>query len=147
MIVFPENPEFKDLVADDPLWESALVVLKQLRPDLTAESLNAVLSSDDAQIPTFSVMIVQGRVRAIAGWRLIANVNAGRKVYIDDLAVDASVRSAGFGAALMEYLVGKAKDLGCSTVDLDSGVQRFEAHRFYLRERFQISSHHFVKAL
>ncbi|MGZ5023946.1 MAG: GNAT family N-acetyltransferase, partial [Chthoniobacterales bacterium] len=27
---------------------------------------------------------------------------------------------------------------------LDSGVQRFDAHRFYLMKRMKISSHHFV---
>ncbi|MGZ5001726.1 MAG: GNAT family N-acetyltransferase, partial [Chthoniobacterales bacterium] len=26
---------------------------------------------------------------------------------------------------------------------LDSGVQRFDAHRFYLMKRMKISSHHF----
>jgi hypothetical protein len=32
-------------------------------------------------------------------------------------------------------------------LDLDSGVQRHDAHRFYLRERMHISSHHFTKRL
>jgi hypothetical protein len=32
-------------------------------------------------------------------------------------------------------------------LDLDSGVTRFDAHRFYLRERMHIQSHHFALAL
>jgi hypothetical protein len=32
-------------------------------------------------------------------------------------------------------------------LDLDSGVHRHDAHRFYLRERMLISAHHFTKPL
>ena len=32
-------------------------------------------------------------------------------------------------------------------LDLDSGVQRHDAHRFYFRERMHVSSHHFTKRL
>ncbi|MEH2265848.1 hypothetical protein [Nostoc sp.] len=39
----------------------------------------------------------------------------------------------------MEY----AKNHGCKHLSLDSGVQRFGAHRFYLMERMKITSHHF----
>ena len=46
---------------------------------------------------------------------------------------------------------GRAGDQGqgrrCTVIDLDSGVQRHDAHRFYFRERMHISSHHFTKAL
>lgn len=41
----------------------------------------------------------------------------------------------------------RARAAGCSVLDLDSGVQRFDAHRFSLRERRHISSHHFSKRL
>ena len=41
----------------------------------------------------------------------------------------------------------RARAAGCTVIDLDSGVQRHDAHRFYFRERTHISSHHFTKAL
>ena len=37
--------------------------------------------------------------------------------------------------------------MAVSLIDLDSGVQRHDAHRFYLRERMAITSHHFAKNL
>ncbi len=49
------------------------------------------------------------------------------------------------GAALLRELERRARDAGCAVVDLDSGVQRHGAHRFYLRERMDITSHHFAK--
>ena len=139
--------EFHDLIIEDRLWESAFEVLTQLRTELTKDQLHQVLKSEDAAPPTFTALVVDGRAVAVAGWRLVANVHVGRKVYVDDLSVDSRLRSAGHGSLLLAHLTQRAKDLGCATIDLDSGVQRFDAHRFYLRERFHISSHHFLKAL
>jgi GNAT superfamily N-acetyltransferase len=68
---------------------------------------------------------------------------ATRKLTIDDLVTDATARSKGYGHALMAYLTRIATEAGCTMLDLDSGVQRFEAHRFYLRERMNIAAHHF----
>ena len=45
---------------------------------------------------------------------------------------------------MFAWLKAYSRGHGCSQLQLDSGVQRFEAHRFYLREGFHISSHHFA---
>ena len=45
---------------------------------------------------------------------------------------------------MIEWLKTYAKNEGCREIHLDSGVQRYGAHRFYLREGFNITSHHFV---
>jgi GNAT superfamily N-acetyltransferase len=70
-----------------------------------------------------------------------------RRLYVDDLVTTASSRSAGVGQALLAELEGRARAAGCAVLDLDSGVQRHDAHRFYLRERMAISAHHFTKQL
>ena len=53
------------------------------------------------------------------------------------------MRSAGYGGQLFDWLVERARAEGCRTLELDSGVQRFDAHRFYLVRRMSIVSHHF----
>ena len=58
-------------------------------------------------------------------------------------AIDSELRSSGLGRAMMDWLKGHAREHGCEQIHLDSGVQRFPAHRFYLREGFNIASHHF----
>jgi GNAT superfamily N-acetyltransferase len=87
------------------------------------------------------------RVCAVAGFRLINNLLHGRVLYVDDLVTDSRVRSQGHGKALLEALMQRARDEGCQSLELDSGVQRFEAHRFYLANRMIISSHHFLLTL
>ncbi|MBD8078696.1 GNAT family N-acetyltransferase [Cellulosimicrobium arenosum] len=147
-----------ELAAGDPRWESALPVLQELRPHLTVELLAQVLA-DDAPGPRFLAAFesVPDAATAapsapavclgVAGWRVIANTSTGRKLYVDDLVTASGVRSGGVGAALLGELERRARAAGCTVLDLDSGVQRFDAHRFYLRERLSIVSHHFAKTL
>ena len=64
-------------------------------------------------------------------------------MYIEDLVTDSQRRSSGLGRVMMDWLKCHARQNECEQVHLDSGVQRFPAHRFYLREGFNIASHHF----
>lgn len=89
----------------------------------------------------------QAGVTAVAGFRVSRNLAWGRFLYVDDLITRASTRSKGHGKALMDWLVAEARRRGCDELHLDSGVQRFAAHRFYLRERLEITSHHFALKL
>jgi GNAT superfamily N-acetyltransferase len=140
--------ELVDLAVDDPLWPVVLPVLQELRPDLDAAQLRAVYAEGWPQGYRFLAALDQaGGCLGVAGWRLVATVFAGRKLYVDDLVTAASRRSTGVGQALLTELEQRARAAGCSVLDLDSGVQRFDAHRFYLRERLHISSHHFTKRL
>ncbi|MCA1306206.1 GNAT family N-acetyltransferase [Microbacterium esteraromaticum] len=136
-----------DLTTGDARWAQALPVLQELRPHLTAELLAQVLREGEAQGLRFTAVFTEDRCVAVAGWRVIANTSAIRKLYIDDLSTAASERSRGYGALLLRELRNRAAAAGCRVLDLDSGVQRFDAHRFYLRERMDIVSHHFAQRL
>lgn len=88
-----------------------------------------------------------GRVAACAGFRVYSNLFCGRHLYVDDLVTLATDRSKGRGRALLRWLRERAVRDGCEMLILDSGVQRFGAHRFYLREGFDIIGHHFAMKL
>ncbi|WP_428930779.1 GNAT family N-acetyltransferase [Microbacterium sp. YY-01] len=136
-----------DLETDDPRWDEALPVLQELRTALTPELLHQVLTEGAPQGLRFSAWYDDGRCVAVAGWRVVANTSAIRKFYVDDLSTARSNRSRGYGAALLDALTSRARELGCYLIELDSGTQRHEAHRFYLRERMNINAFHFSKAL
>ena len=139
--------EIVDLAAGDPRWRLALPVLQELRPHLTQESLEQVLREGTPQGLRFTAVFRDGRCLAVAGWRVVANTSALRKLYVDDLSTTGTARSSGVGAALLDELRSRARAEGCHVLDLDSGVQRHDAHRFYLRERMEITSHHFAQRL
>jgi GNAT superfamily N-acetyltransferase len=85
----------------------------------------------------------EGEVRAVAGYRFLESLFSGKFLYVDDLVTSEAHRSRGFGGQLFDWLVEQAREKGCENLELDSGVQRFDAHRFYLLKRMNISSYHF----
>ncbi len=89
----------------------------------------------------------EGAVRAVAGYRIFELLFSGRTLYVDDLVTQAGERSRGFGGQLFDWLVAEARRQNCQAFSLDSGVQRFDAHRFYLLKRMQIAAHHFTLTL
>jgi GNAT superfamily N-acetyltransferase len=121
-----------------------LAVLRELRPHLTAESFGAVLAEGTPQGLRFTGVYEAGRCVAVAGWRIVATTSTLRKLYVDDLVTAPQARSRGVGRMLLTELRERARVAGCTVVDLDSGVTRFDAHRFYSREGMRIHAHHFV---
>jgi GNAT superfamily N-acetyltransferase len=85
----------------------------------------------------------ENEVRAVAGYRFLESLFSGKLLYVDDLVTRESDRSRGFGGDLLDWLIEQAREQGCENLELDSGVQRFDAHRFYFSKRMSISSYHF----
>ena len=119
-------------------------VLSQLRPDLDRARFvrDARRQMDGGYVLAF--LEDEGAVRAVAGYRVLEMFSRGRFLYVDDLVTDAATRSRGYGDALFDWLLSQAAAAGCRQLDLDSGVQRSDAHRFYLRKRMRIASFHFT---
>lgn len=137
-----------DLEPGDPrLAAEMLPVLRELRPHLDEASFAAVYAEGHPQGLRFTAAYQDGRCVGVAGWRLIASTHTIRKLCVDDLVTADAARSGGVGRTLLAELERRAVAAGCTALDLDSGVQRHDAHRFYLRERMAITAHHFVKSL
>ncbi len=83
----------------------------------------------------------------MAGFRVIEFLAYGRFLYVDDLVTAEDVCSERHGKRMLDWLVRVAREEYYSTLQLDSGVQRHAAHRFYFREGMKISSYHFSMAL
>ena len=72
---------------------------------------------------------------------------SGRYGAAEAIVTDDAARSEGWGGQLLDWLIEAAREEGCQQFHLDSGVQRFGAHRFYLMKRMQITCHHFAMNL
>lgn len=118
-------------------------VMEQLRPHLAAADFVGTVRRQMDGGYRLALLAIDGRPCAVAGYRLIENLASGRVLYVDDLVTDANRRSEGHGERLFGWLIERAGELGCNTLELDSGVQRHGAHRFYLARRLEISSYHF----
>jgi GNAT superfamily N-acetyltransferase len=86
-------------------------------------------------------------VKAVAGIRISEWLHGGKYLEIDDLVAKQGERSKGYGGKLFDWVVDFARAENCNHVRLLSGVQRFDAHRFYLAKRMNIEAHYFTLAL
>ena len=123
-------------------------VMRELRTHIaTAEEFLERVTRQREQGYIVAFLEAGGEVRAVAGYRFQEMLFHGRVLYVDDLVTRAADRSAGWGGKLFDWLVEQARQRDCDYFELDSGVQRFDAHRFYLLKRMKITSHHFSLAL
>lgn len=118
-------------------------VLLQLRPTFSTESLIAQIKEQMRLGYRVAYVESAGEVLCVAGFVVGTKLAWGKHIYVDDLVTAEHRRSKGAGATMISWLKSHARSQGCRQLHLDSGVQRFAAHKFYLREGFKIASHHF----
>ena len=123
-------------------------VMAELRPHLVEkEFVGRVRRQHKASGYQLVFLEDGGTVRALAGFRIAECLWAGKFFYVDDLVTTGRERSQGRGRQLMDWLIARARKEGCKEFHLDSGVQRFEAHGFYLKNRLHIVAYHFRRVL
>src|SRR5438128_7687628 len=119
-------------------------VMRELRTHLVSENeFFERIQRQQRQGYLLAFLEAEGEVRAVAGYRFLESLFSGKFLYVDDLVTASRDRSLGFGGQLLDWLIEQAREHGCENLELDSGVQRFDAHRFYLIKRMNISSYHF----
>jgi GNAT superfamily N-acetyltransferase len=136
-----------NLALTDDEIQACHPVMFQLRPHVSADEFLPRIRRQQAGGYHLAALRDGGRVVAVGGYRYAECLSSGRYMYVDDLVTDAAVRSAGHGGAMLDWLVAQARAADCDSFLLDSGVQRFGAHRFYLQKRMEIRAHHFVLPL
>ena len=119
-------------------------VMSQLRAHIAADDfvprIRQQMRSFDFKLPFVKE---EGEIKAVAGIRISEWLHRGKYLEIDDLVAKDGERSKGYGGLLFDWIVDFAKAEKCNHVRLLSGVQRFDAHRFYLRKRMNIEAHYF----
>jgi GNAT superfamily N-acetyltransferase len=118
-------------------------VMSQLRQHLKQDQFVTRVRLQEQTGYRLAMLEDAGAVRALGGFRIVENLFSGRMFYVDDLVTDDRERSKGCGTQLIQWLIERARTEECQSFELDSGVQRFDAHRFYMANKMIISSHHF----
>lgn len=131
------------LAETDEEIAQCFAVMQQLRDHLIAENFLAQIRRMQAEGYHLAYLEDDGEVKALGGFRIFEMLARGRFMYVDDLVTNAADRSKGYGDAMLDWLADYAKTQACEYLNLDSGVHRFGAHRFYLRKRMDIVCHHF----
>lgn len=138
------------LIADsDAQIVACFAALHELRPHLkdAADLIARVRRQQKEGYVLAYIAAADGQAVACLGFRRQERLVHGKVIYVDDLVTRASERSKQHGAALLDWLEELARREGFGTVDLDSGTQRLDAHRFYHRQKYTVNAFHFLKRI
>jgi len=88
----------------------------------------------------------EGRAVAVLQLTYIPNISrrGSWRGLVEGVRVDASLRSSGVGRALIAWAIERARERGCSLVQLTSDKRRHDAIRFYESLGF-VASHEGMK--
>ena len=125
--------------------KSCFPVMAELRPHITGEGefLGRVRRQQSINGYTLAFLTDGTEVKAVAGFYISECLAWGKVICVEELVTTSSERSKGHGQSLFDWIIEYARENGCAELHLDSRVHRFDAHRFYLRNRMEIRCHHF----
>jgi len=120
-------------------------VLFELRRDLDKINFLSVIEEMIQEGYKLAFIEEGGRAVAAVGFRYVQFLYNGKHYYIDDLSTLPGYRGRGLAGQLLDYVADQARNNGFRCVTLDSGYQRYDAHRLYLNKGFTLNCHHFSK--
>ncbi len=143
-----QQAEVREVAAADTVRTyAAFCVLREGRPVMAspesfAEWVNQIQRPEGYRVVAAFLPGEQDAVAA-GGFRILHQLSKARFLYVDDLVTLPSHRANGFAGMVFDWLVEEARHHGCEQLHLDSGHQRFDAHRFYLKRGMIMNAHHF----
>lgn len=123
-------------------------VVKELRKDLSfSDYMMITEAAEKADGYELVAIESEGRALAVMGYRVLHDFVHGKHLYIDDLVSLESERSKGLGSQLLKYAESLAKDLGCRSLRLCTGIENELGKKFYERNDWKLRAVVYKKKL
>ena len=128
--------------------QNILPLLCQLNPKQTPQQLEQkileMLAYDNYYC--FGLWEDEKLVALCGGW-ITTRLYSGKQLEIDNIIVDQSLRSKGYGEKLVEHIAEWSKQQGCITLELNTYVSNSRSHKFYFNQGMEIIGYRFQKYL
>ncbi|QQK77689.1 GNAT family N-acetyltransferase [Salicibibacter cibarius] len=140
--------DVKELISEHE-WLEAFPIMNQLRSHLNEnEYVELVAEASEKDMYRLFALYDQGEIVAVTGFKPMITLYYGRFVWICDLVTDATKRSKGYGEELLSFVHEWALENNYESVALSSGLQRYDAHRFYeAKMKYDKASYVFKRSL
>ena len=128
---------------------SEIVLLgQQLNPSLSLEQLKSYQEKmfDCTTYQCFGLFF-EGKLKGIAGGWISVRFYSGKQLEVDNVIIDSSMQSKGFGKKFFQFMEEWAKQNDCQTIELNTYVQNSRSHKFYYNLGFSILGFHFLKKI
>lgn len=136
-----------ELLINNNKIRQVATILHELRQHLDINTIIETIKTETKNGYVIAYVIDKEEILGVVGFRIQYKLAWGRHIYIDDLITKSTSRSLGTGKKLLDYVKEYAVKNNCKQLHLDSGVQRYEAHKFYFREALAVSSFHFKQEI
>lgn len=126
--------------------DDIIVLTQQLNPEMDIE----VLKSRQKDMFSYENHYCFGcysdgvLVGVFSGW-LTVRLYSGKQLELDNVIIDQSIQSKGFGKQMLDWAENWAKEQGCLSVELNTYVHNSRSHKFYFNQGYSILGYHFVK--
>lgn len=129
--------------------DAAARLLGQLGYPASSEALEArIRRAAAAQVESVAAEAGDGRVIGLASMhRMQLLTEDGPLALLTSLVVDEHARGLGVGRALVQWMCGRARELGCARITLTTHLRRSDAHAFYERLGFELTGRRYVRTL
>ncbi len=123
------------VVKTKPDLERCYPVMKELRPHLSFEDYISIYDQSHAS-DGYEIVAIENNegILAVMGYRFLFDYVRGKHVYVDDLVSTEKARSKGLGAELLKFAERIAKETGCKSLRLCTGIENERGIQFYDRE-------------
>ena len=100
----------------------------------------------DQNYECFGVYLDEKLVGVFGLWFMTRHY-CGKSCEVDHVYINSELQNAGIGKKLFNFIFHYAKERGCETSELNSYVQNFRSHKFYMNLDYVIKGYHFLKKL
>jgi ribosomal protein S18 acetylase RimI-like enzyme len=129
------------------IWEGdvtpeLVAAFERLIPQLSQSSAPPGLAqlAEIVSSPTTDLFVARDADGTIVGTSTLAvfRIPTARRAWIEDVVVDEHASGKGVGTALTTAMIDRARELGCTTVDLTSRPSREAANHLYRKLGFTL---------
>ena len=117
-------------------------VLSHMYPDLTLDEYKTIIPKRLNEGYRMVAVFDGEKCVCAAGFWIGVRFYCGKFMQLDNMVSLPNARSKGAGKLLVDWIKSLAKTEGCNKIILDTYVENFEAHKFFLREGFIIRGYH-----
>lgn len=125
-----------------------LVLTKQLNENIP------VIALKEMQIEMFKLdtykcfgLFSDNKLIGISSGWITVRLYSGKQLEIDNVIVNSSMQSKGYGSKFIKEIELWAKENACKTIELNTYVQNDRSHKFYFKQGFNILGFHFQKKI
>lgn len=150
MTIFTENGRMQ-LAFNKILKEDFSVVLPYLEKLHSVEIDKLLLQERllemfDQNYECFGIY-KSGKLVGVFGLWFMTRHYAGRSCEVDHIYIEDELQGNGVGRQLFNFIENYAQSKKCETLELNSYVENFRSHKFYMNLGFVIRGYHFLKKL